>query len=135
MSAGISSAAALRAADALLRALGKESVTLLLPATAMASDAGGQLGLVDPGVQEVSIAPVLVRELRTGKTGPRRRVEFTLPASVIAEQLPALGMASADDLFVAALGLSHSGNVFYIERVSPESYAGTVCFYIVSAVE
>jgi hypothetical protein len=135
MGGGICGAALLRAADALLRAVGKDTVSLLLPATGMASDAAGQLGLVDPGVQEVIIFPVVTRELATGNIGPRRRIEFTMPASVITSQLPALGMASADDLFPAVIGLNHGCDLFHVESVVPESYGGTVCFYVVTAVE
>jgi hypothetical protein len=62
-------------------------------------------------------------------------VEFTLPASVIEAQLPSLGMGSAQDLFSAALGVNHRGDLFHIESVVPEGYAGTVCFYVVTAVE
>ena len=135
MGGGICGSALGRAANALLRALGGDTVSLLLPATAMASDAAGQLGLVDPGVQEVAISPVLARELTTGNLGPRRRVEFTLPASVIADLLPGLGMGSGDDLFRALIGLNYGGSVFHVETVMPESFAGTLCFYVVTAVE
>ena len=124
-----------RAADALLRALGGDTVSLLLPATATAGDAAGQLGLVDPGVEEVLLSPVVTRALVTGNIGPRRRIEFTLPASVIADQLPALGMGTAEDLFNAVLGLSYGGDVFHIEKVVPESFSGTAYFYMVTAVE
>ena len=44
-----------------VEALGGDQVSIVLPATAMASDAAGQLGLVDPGVQEVIIQPVVTR--------------------------------------------------------------------------
>lgn len=132
---GISGAALLRAANSMLKVLGGEVVSLVLPATAMAGDAAGPLGLVDPGVQEVIISPVVLRELTTGSLGPRRRVEFTLPASVVADQLSALGLGSADDLFNAVLGLNYGNDLFHIETVVPESFAGTVCFYVVTAVE
>ena len=135
MGGGICGSALVRAADALLKALGGDTVSLLLPATAMACDAAGQLGLVDPGVQEILVSPVVTRELVTGNLGPRRRVEFTLPASVIVDQLPALGMGTAEDLFDAALGLSYAGDVFHIEKVVPENFAGTAYFYVVTAVE
>jgi len=132
---GICGAGLMRAAGALLKALGGDSVSLLLPSTAMASDAAGQLGLVDPGMQQVVISPVLARELTTGNLGPRRRVEFTLPASAIVDQLPGLGMGSAEDFFEAAFGLTYGGDLFHIETVVPESYSGTVCLYVVTAVE
>lgn len=135
MGGGICGTALLRAADALLRALGKDSVSLLLPATAMAGDVGGQLGLVDPGVQEVIISPVVARELTPGNLGPRRRIEFTMPASALTAQLPGLGMGSTDDLFRAVLGLNYGSELFHVESVVPENYGGTVCFYVVTAVE
>ena len=135
MGCGICGAALLRAANALLQAMGGDTVSLVLPASAMASDASGQLGLVDPGTVEVAISPVVMRELTTGNLGPRRRVEFTLPASVIAAQLPALGIGTADALFSAVLGVNYGGDLFHMETVVPESFSGTVCFYVVTAVE
>ena len=135
MGGGICGAAMVRAANALLKALGGETVSLILPATAMAGDVGGALGLVDPGVQEVPISPVVIREVTTGKSGPRRRVEFTLPGSAIERELPALGMGTAEDLFSAVLGLNYGNDLFHIESVVPESFAGNVCFFVITAVE
>jgi len=135
MGSGICGAALKRAADALLQSLGKDSVSLLLPGSATAGDAAGLLGLVDPGVQAVLIAPVAARELTTGNLGPRRRVEFTMPASAIGEALPGLGMGTAEELFNAVLALNYNNDLFHIESVVPESFGGTVCFYLVTAVE
>lgn len=135
MRGGICGTAVMRMTDSLLKAFGGDSVSLILPATAMTEDAAGTLGLVDPGVQEVVISPVVTRELTTGNSGPRRRVEFTLPASVVERQLPGLGMGSADDLFRAVLGINHGSDLFHVESVAPESFGGTVCFYLVTAVE
>ena len=135
MGSGICGTALVRAANAMLTALGGDQVSLLLPATAMASDAAGQLGLVDPGVRQVIVTPVVARNLPTGNLGPARRIEFTLPASAIEVQLATLGMASADALFSAALGLLYDGNLFHIEVVVTENFAGTSYFYVVTAVE
>jgi hypothetical protein len=135
MGSGISGAAVVRAANAMLKALGGEQVSLLLPATATASDAAGQLGLVDPGVQEVLISPVVARALTTGNLGPRRRIEFTMPASVIGDQLASLGMATAENLFNAVLGLMYGVDLFHVEMVVTENFAGMAYFYIVTAVE
>ncbi len=131
----ISGVALVRAANAMLKALGGDQVSLLLPATATASDAAGQLGLVDPGVQEVLISPVVVRALTTGSLGPRRRLEFTLPASAIGDQLPTLGMGTAENLFNAVLGLMYGADLFHVEMVVTENFAGTAYFYVVTAVE
>jgi hypothetical protein len=135
MGSGICGAALVRAANAMLTALGGDQVTLLLPGMATASDVGGQLGLVDPGVQTVIIGPVVTRNLVTGNLGPRRRIEFTMPAAMIEAQLSTLGMGTADQLFNAALGLMYDAQLFYIETVVPENFAGTAYFYVVTAVE
>lgn len=135
MGGGICGAAMMRAANALMKAFGGDSISLVLPAEAMASDPGGQLGLVDPGVQEVVISPVVTRELTTGNLGPRRRIEFTMPASAVQQQLPGLGMGTADQLFAAVLGVTYQNELFHVETVVPESYSGTVCFYVLTAVE
>ena len=66
---GVSGGAAARAADAMLRSLGGTDVILLFAAGGMPGDATAELGLVDPGVVQASIAPVIVRELTTGPTG------------------------------------------------------------------
>jgi hypothetical protein len=135
MGSGICGTALVRAANAMLAALGGDQVSLLLPGTATASDSAGQLGLVDPGVQNVIIAPVVTNNLPTGNQGPTRRIEFTLPASAIDMQLPTLGMGSAEDLFDAVMGLVYDGDLFHIETVVTENFAGTAYFYVLTAVE
>ena len=135
MGSAICGSAVIRAANALLQALGGDTVSLLLPASATGSDSAGQLGLMDPGVQAVLISPVVTHVMPTGNLGPRRRIEFTLPASAIMNALPGLGMGTAEDLFNAVLGLNYDNDLFHIETVVPESFAGTVCFYVVTAVE
>jgi hypothetical protein len=135
MGSGICGSALVRAATAMLTALGGDQISLLLPATATAGDAAGQLGLVDPGVQSVVISPVVAQNLPTGNLGPTRRIEFTLPASVIETQLPGLGIGSADELFQGALGLMYGGDLFHVEAVVTETFAGTAYFYVVTAVE
>ena len=135
MGNGISGAAVLRVASAMLAALGGDEIAVMLPATATASDIGGLLGLVDPGVRTVTIKPVVARSLPTGNLGPRRRIEFTLPADVVAAQLSELGMGSAAVLFDGALGLMYDSELFHIESVTAESFAGTQYLYKVVAVE
>jgi hypothetical protein len=135
MSSGICGSALVRAANAMLAALGGDQVSLLLPAAALASDSAGQLGLVDPGVQEVMISPVVARPLPMTNQGPIRRVEFTLPASALEAQLPGLGMGSVENLFGAVMGLMYDGDLFHVEAVVTENFAGTAYFYVVTAVE
>jgi hypothetical protein len=127
--------AATRAATAMLRALGGAEIFLLLPQVGMPDDPSAQLGLVDPGIEQVRLAPVVVRNLPTQANGPRRRVEFLVPAGAVADELAARGVASAQVLLDGALGILHNGEVFHVEDVCGECFAGTTYLYRVTAVE
>jgi len=100
---GISGAAAARAADAMLRTLGGTEVTLLFAAAGLPAGGASELGLVDPGVEQATIAPVVVRELTTENNGPRRRIELLAGYSALAEQVSQRSVATADVLFETAL--------------------------------
>jgi len=132
---GICGIAVVRAADAMLRSLGGEEISLLLPLLGMPDDPVAQLGLVDPGVEEIKLAPVVVRNLQTENTGPRRRVEFLVPASAVAAELASRNVASARAFFDSALGAMHQGELFHIEGIATEYFGGTAYLYRVVAVE
>jgi len=131
---GISGAAAARAADAMLRTLGGTQVILLFPAAGMPGDPEAGLGLIDPGVVQAPISPVIVRELPTENNGPRRRIELLAGCSALAEQVSQRGVASADVLFATALGLVYEGEVFHIEGYFVERLEGMAYLYRVAAV-
>jgi hypothetical protein len=131
---GISGTAAARAADAVLRTLGGTEVILLFAAAGMPADSVAALGLVDPGVEQALIAPVIVRELTTENNGPRRRIELLAGWSAMAEQVSQRNVASAEVLFETALGLVYRGEVFHIEGFVVERLAGVAYLYRVAAV-
>jgi hypothetical protein len=54
---------------------------------------------------------------------------------VIAAQLPTLGLGTGEEFFDAALGLIYDADLFHIEAVVTENFAGTAYFYVVTAVE
>jgi hypothetical protein len=132
---GLSSAAVVRAADAMLRALGGDGVSMLFPLVTMPNDPSAQLGLADPGVEEVIFSPVVVRTLVTPTTGPRRRLEFWLSGAAVAAELTSRNVASAESLFNGALGLLYDNDLFHIENFTTEYFAGTAYLYRVLAVE
>ncbi len=132
--AGISGCAAVRAADALVRALGGTEVTLLFAAAGISSDAVAELGLIDPGVEQVRIEPVIVRELATENNGPRRRIELLAGRSALTAQVSQRSVASADALFESALGVVYRGEMFHIEGFSVERFDGVAYLYRVVAV-
>ncbi|HZQ17163.1 MAG TPA: hypothetical protein VFA90_00465 [Terriglobales bacterium] len=130
----IAGTAVLRATDALLRALGGDQIALVLPLPESATD-GTQLGLSDPGVQQVIISPVVVRSLPAPTTGPRVRLEFLISASAIAIVVEAEGALSTEALFDQALGIQFQADLFHIESVSTDYFAGTAYLYRVMGVE
>lgn len=124
----------MRAADALLRALGGDQIRLILPLPESGTD-NMQLGLTDPGVQQVMISPVVVRTLPAPATGPRVRLEFMISASAIANAVDAEGAESADALFDQALAIQFQADLFHVESISTEYFAGTAYLYRVVGVE
>jgi hypothetical protein len=131
---GISGAAAVRAADAMLQTLGGTEVNLLFAAAGMPADGVAELGLVDPGVEQVLIAPVVVRELTSETSGPRRRIEMLAGQAAMAEQVSQRNVASAEVLFETALGLVYRGEVFHIQGFIVERVGGVAYLYRVAAV-
>jgi len=126
--------AAVRAADAMLRSLGGAEVVLLFAAAGLPADRVAELGLVDPGVEQAAIAPVIVREMTTENSGPRRRIELVAGRSAMAEQVSQRNVASADVLFETALGVVYQGEMFHIEGFVVERFAGVAYLYRVVAV-
>jgi len=135
VSFGVCGTAVVRAADAMLRSLGGAEVSVLFPLSPMPAESSVQLGLVDPGVEEVKFSPVVVRNLPTENTGPRQRVEFLLSASAVADEAAARSLASGLDLLEQALGVMHQGDLFHIEGIVTECFGGTEYLYRVTAVE
>lgn len=125
----------MRAADAMLQALGGDEITIVFPQVQMPNDPSAQLGLVDPGVQEVALSPVVVLNLPSGTTGPRRKLEFLISNTAVAAAVVAQNAASADAFFDGALGINYDNDLFHIEQVIPEYFAGVACLYRVTAVE
>jgi len=132
---GVSGAAVVRAADAMLRSLGGTEVSVLFPLSAMPGDSSVQLGLVDPGVEEVKFSPVVVLNLPTQPSGPRQRVEFLLAASIVAQEAASRSLSSGLQLLESALGVMHQGDLFHIEGIVTECFGGTEYLYRVTGVE
>jgi hypothetical protein len=125
----------MRAADAMLRALGGDQITLVFPLATLPNDPSVQLGMVDPGIEEVAFSPVVIRNLVAPSSGPRQRLEFLLSGSAIAAELISRNVASAQDLFAGALGIMYDGQLFHIENVNTEYFAGAAYLYRVVGVE
>jgi hypothetical protein len=127
--------ALVRAADAMLRSLGGEEVCLLFPLATAPDDPAVQLGLADPGVEEVKISPAVLRNLGAETKKSRVLLEFLMPASVVLSKVEARQAGSARTFFDSALGIAHEGRLLRIERVDTEFFAGTAYLYRITAGE
>jgi len=117
-----------------MRNLGGTEVILLFAAAGLPGDAVAELGLVDPGVEQALIAPVVVRQITTESSGPRRQIELLTGQAAMAEQVSQRNVASAEVLFETALGLVYRGEVFHIQGFIVERVGGVAYLYRVTAV-
>jgi hypothetical protein len=114
--------------------MGGTEVTLLFAAAGLPAEAGAELGLVDPGLAQAPIAPVIVNELATENNGPRRRIELVIGRSAMAQPVSQRNVESADVLLETALGIVYQGEMFHIEGFAVERFAGVAYLYRVLAM-
>ena len=93
------------------------------PCLKSAADPGAQLGLTDPGIEEVMLSPVVVRNLATDNTVPRRRLEFLVPARQLMAELSSRNVASAEIFFEGVMGVVYGSDLFHIEVSAPNILA------------
>jgi hypothetical protein len=99
--------AAVRNADALLRANGGRAVLLRLPAPAVANSDGEQLGLATPLFQDVELAPATFRS--AGKASI-----LLISGSAVKAVVGSLQFNSAEVLFETAAGIVVDGLLYTI---------------------
>jgi hypothetical protein len=108
-------AAAVRAADVLLRCAGGRSVLLRMPTNASAGDTTEQLGLAVPEFQDVELAPVVFRKARqaasalTVAVDKATRWELMVSATAVQKVVGSLGYSAASVLFATAFGVLIDG--------------------------
>jgi hypothetical protein len=124
--------ALLRAADSLLRALGPSEVILVLPVPIQQDNA--DLGLATPVVEQLSLAPAVVRKLGSS-TATRTQMEIMLSASIVNAQAESRNFDPPESLFDAALGILHGGKLLRIEGVTWESFADTPYLYRITLTD
>ena len=98
---------ALRAAETMLRAVGARSVLLRMPMAAAGGDETEQLGLAQPGYQDVELRPCVFR-----KTGARK--ELLVSAVAVRMVVGSLEFDSAAVLFKTAAGVVLDDAMFEI---------------------
>lgn len=135
MQVAMSGSALARAADAMLQAMGAQQITLLFAGAGVAGDAAWELGLVDPGVEQVVVGPVAVRRLPTSNAGPRQRLEILVGRGAIEDELSLRNVPSGQALLESVLGVVYGGEMFHVEGVVAEQFAGQDYLYRVVVIE
>jgi hypothetical protein len=117
-------------ADALLRAAGGATASLLVaPSTGDSSDAG-QVGINAPNFQQMGLSPAIFRRVRAAMSeGQLPKYELLMSASAVQQQVSALQLTSADALFDAAAGVIVNGAQYVIESRSASEALGQVYLY------
>jgi hypothetical protein len=114
--------AALRAAEALLRANGGRDVLLRLPAPAANGNDAEQLGLATPLFQDAPLGPAAFR--KAGET-----TSLLVAGYAVQALLGSLKFDSADVLFETAAGVVVDGVLYAITASEPAQFAGVTCCY------
>lgn len=132
---GIYGAAVARMAQAMLTALGGDTITVQFPAAQLPNDPSAQLGLVDPGTVEIQFSPVVARNLPQPASGARKKMEFLISARSIADALVAQSAPNAEALFASAIAVIYDGDTYHVENLTMETFAGIEYLYHLTAVE
>ena len=114
--------AAVRAADATLRATGGRAVLLRMPAPAVAGNDGEQLGLATPLFQDVELAPAVLRKAESTKT-------LLVSGSAVKAVLGTLEFNSAEVLFETAFGVVIDGLLYTILSSTAATSDGATYVY------
>jgi hypothetical protein len=127
-------AAAVRAADSLLRGVGGTQVLLRTPAPAIPDDDGEQLGLSTPQFQDSPLCPAVYRRVRP-KIGAVAAVntpiqyELLLSATAVESLIGPQGFASAETLFAVAFGVLIEGVLYEITSATTSEIGGAPYLY------
>ncbi len=128
-------AAAVRAADVLLRCSGGRSVLLRMPSPASVGDTTEQLGLSVPEFQDVELAPVVFRKARQAASALSQtadkavRWELMVSATAVEGLVGSLGYSAASVLFATAFGVLVDGVLMEVVSATQSEVFGTPYVY------
>jgi hypothetical protein len=116
------SAAARRAAHALVHSLGATRIHLQMPALPIADDDGEELGLRSPEFQLQPFAPAAVR--RIGE-----KTEVLLPAEVVEITLGVQGDGAVKAAFTAGSCIQIGDELFVLSSIESMTTGGSECLF------
>lgn len=122
-------AAAVRAAEALLRTLGGDEVVFRVPSATANPGDSVQLGLAGTATEDVSLAPVVVQQ---GKSG---ELELLISAASLARSREINKASEALAFFESALGVVVRERLMRVVSVKAEQLGGVAYLYSVKVAE
>jgi hypothetical protein len=126
----LSSEAARRAIDTLLRNAHSRIVMLRIPAPAIAGDDAEQLGQATPLFQDVELKPAVFRKsyAAAAKDGHYQR-ELLLSATTVQTLTGSRNFASANAMFATAFGVLVDETLLTIDETQEVEAGGIICGY------
>ena len=125
--------AARRNADALLRTMGGEQITLRI-ADPSAGDTNSQLGITSPTASDVQIAPAIVEVPPPAPDG-MRRIQVMLGAKGLQPVADSYGVTDIPAWLLGSQGLVYRGQLMPIRTVTSNCFAGGEYLYLLTATE
>jgi len=122
-----------RTADAMLRVLGGEQITLRL-ADPSTGDTSSQLGLEPPTVSDVQIAPAVVQVAPPAKDGTLR-IQVLVSAKALQPIADSYGVTNIPAWLLGSQGLLYHGRLIPIATVVTNQFGGGEYLYLLTATE
>jgi hypothetical protein len=122
-----------RTADAMLRVLGGEQITVRL-ADPSAGDTNSQLGITPPTSSDIQIAPAVV-QVAPPATDGAQRVQVLLSAKAVQPIAESYGVTNIPDWLMHSQGLLYRGQLLPITTVVINQFAGGEYLYLLTATE
>ena len=114
----------------------RTEISVMFPSLTLPDDPSAQLGLVDPGVEEVAFSPVVVRILETAWYGPSRRLESLISGATVTRRFSSAECGDRrSSLCERTPEFLYQGDLLHIENVVTEYFADAAYFCRVLAVE
>lgn len=121
-----------RTADAMLRVLGGEHITLRL-ADPSAGDTNSQLGITPPTASDIEIAPAVV-QAEAAASGAQR-VQVLVGNKTLQPIADSYGVTDIPTWLMSTQGLVYRGKLFPIMTVLSQEFAGGDYLYLLTATE
>jgi hypothetical protein len=126
--------AATRSAEALIRAMGATSVQFCFSLAASAAGDGAQLGISQPQMEEITVAPVLVRAVQIPEEF-KGECEVVVAASTLGQVVEQRAAGDVAGLLLQLAAIRWNEHSFRVTKADFERFAGSEYLYHLQLME